>query len=165
MRRRPIECAGTQAYGLSLSDEVVVLAAHAGKPFHRFVRLIWIADLAMIAHTEERAGTAIDWRAVHQLAKDAGCLTVVGTAVSMARRAGVEVPGDLFHLPARGWRGATIRRLTAESWPLTQLEVRNYRLNYATVDRLDQRLHLLLVILAARYRFQRLQWSRALSHN
>ena len=163
MRRRPIACAGTQAYGLSPTDEVVVLAAHAGKPYHRFVRLIWIADLAMIAHTEERAGTAVDWCAVHELAQEAGCPTVVGIALSMARRAGVEVPGDLFHLPGRGWRGATIRRLTADSWPLRQLEVRNYRLNYAVVDRLDQRLKLLLVILAARYRFQRLQWSRARS--
>jgi hypothetical protein len=165
MRRRPIECAGTRAYGLSPSDEVVVLAAHAGKPYHRFVRLIWIADLAMVAHAEESAGTPIDWCAVHELAQEAGCLTVVGTALSMARRAGVEVPGDLFHLPARGLRGATIRRLTAESWPLTQLDVRNYRLNYAIVDRLDQRLNLLLVILAARYRFLRLQRSRARSHS
>jgi hypothetical protein len=159
MRRRPIECAGTHAYGLSPADEVVVLAAHAGKRHHRFVRLIWIADLAMIAHTEERAGTAVDWCAVHELAEDAGCLTVVGTALSMARRAGIEVPGDLFRVPARGWRGATIRCLTSECWPLSQLEVGNYRpLNYAIVDRLDQRLN--LVKRAARYRVQRLQWSR-----
>lgn len=161
-RRRPIECAGTPAFGLSPTDEVVVLATHAGKPFHRFVRLIWIADLAMLAHAEERAGTAVDWLAVHELAKETGCLTVVGVALSMARRVGVEIPGDLFHLPHRGWRGATIRRLTAESWPLRQLEVRNYRLNYAIVDRLDQRLRRLLVILAARYRFLRRQ-SRARS--
>ena len=25
-----------------------MLAAHAGKPYHRFVRLVWMADLAMI---------------------------------------------------------------------------------------------------------------------
>ena len=159
MRRRPIECAGTQAYGLSPADEMVVLAAHAGKRHHRFTRLIWIADLAMIAYAEKRAGTAVDWCAVHELAEEAGCLTVVGTALSMARRAGVEVPGDLFRLPARGWRGATIRCLTSESWPMSQLELGNDRpLNYAIVDRLDQRLH--LAMLAARYRFQQLQWSR-----
>ena len=41
-------CAGTPAFGLPLAEELVVLAAHAGKPHHGFVRLMWIADLAMI---------------------------------------------------------------------------------------------------------------------
>ena len=46
--RQPLECAGTPAFGLPPAEELVVLAAHAGKPHHRFVRLVWIADLAMI---------------------------------------------------------------------------------------------------------------------
>ena len=56
-RRQPTECAGTPAFRLPLTEELVVLAAHAGKPHHRFVRLIWIADLAMVAHDAAERGT------------------------------------------------------------------------------------------------------------
>ena len=58
-RRVPLDCAGTPAFGLAQADELVVLAAHAGKPFHGFMRLMWIADLGMIvngAAARRRAG-------------------------------------------------------------------------------------------------------------
>jgi hypothetical protein len=155
MRRRAIECAETPAYGLALADEVVVLACHAGKPHHRFARLIWITDLAVLADTEDRAGTGVDWQAVHDLAKGARCLTVVGAALSMAGRAGLEMPTELFHLPSHGLRGATMSCLMSETWPLTQSELRAYRINYALVDRVLQRMQILLVVLATRYGLQR----------
>ena len=143
--RRPLECAGTAAFGLPPAEELVVLAAHAGKPHHRFVRLVWMADLAMIVGHDP----AIDWDRVHAVARAARCVTVVGTALEMARRAGVDTPVGLFPLPTRGSRGDTMRRLLSVTWPLTQRELPAYRFNYALTDSRARRanmrfLHLVL---------------------
>ena len=59
--RQPLECAGTSAFGLPPAEELVVLAAHAGGPHHRFVRLVWMADLAMIVGAAATHGAAVDW--------------------------------------------------------------------------------------------------------
>ena len=104
-RRRPLACAGTPAFGLPLADELVVLAAHAGKPHHGFVRLMWIADLAMIVADAAERGDPVDWDRVRAVARDARCVTVVAAALALARRAGVEAPADLFPLPTPGLAG------------------------------------------------------------
>jgi hypothetical protein len=129
-RRRPLELAGTAAFGLPPADELVVLAAHAGKPHHRFVRLVWMADLAMIVGHDP----TIDWDRVNAVARQARCVTVVGTALEMARRAGVDAPVGLFTLPTRGERGNTMRHLLSLTWPLTQRQLSAYRFNYALTD-------------------------------
>ncbi len=125
-RRVSLRCAGTEAFGLSQVDELVVLAAHAGKPFHGFMRLMWIADLAMIVG--DPAAPPMDWDAVRVRAEKAGCLTVVGAALALARYAGVDSPSELFPLPSRGWRGQALRQLVSVTWPLTRHELRRYRL-------------------------------------
>ena len=122
-RRQPLECAGTPAFGLPPAEELVVLAAHAGKPYHGFVRLVWIADLAMIVGAAARSGAAVDWDRVRAVAGAARCMTVVGVALAMARRAGVDAPTGLFPLPAGGWRGDAMGRLLSVTWPLTHLEL------------------------------------------
>ena len=147
--RRPMECAGTSAFGLPPADELVVLAAHAGKPHHGFVRLVWIADLAMLVGDAARRGLPVDWDLVHAAAAEARCLTVVGAALALARRAGVEAPAGLFPLPSRGWRGDAMRRLLSVTWPLTHLEVPGYQLNYALTDARARRVKILLVLRAS----------------
>ena len=117
-RRRPIVCSGTAAFGLQLTDEVVMLAAHAGKAYHRFVRLLWIADFAMIVGDATQRGTPVDWSAVRALAEETRCVTIVSLALAMARRAGVHVPGTIFAQPAPGRHGAAMQRLLSETWPL-----------------------------------------------
>ncbi len=62
--RQPAEVAGTPAFVLPQNEELVVLAAHAGKPHHGFVRLVWIADLAMIVRAAEADGHPVDWARV-----------------------------------------------------------------------------------------------------
>ncbi len=126
--RQPLECAGTSAFGLPLAEELVMLAAHAGGPHHRFVRLVWMADLAMID------GAAVDWDRVRAVAGAAQCVTVVGAALEMARRAGLDAPAGLFPLPTRGRRGDAMRRLLSVTWPLTNLELPGWRLRYALTD-------------------------------
>jgi len=151
-RRQPMACAGTPAFGLPLADELVVLAAHAGKPHHGFARLAWIADLAMIVGDAADRGTPVDWARVHAVARDARCLTVVATALALAGHAGVDPPAGLFSLPSRGWRGQALERLLSPAWPLTHLELPGYHLNYALTDAPAQRLKILLVLLASGHR-------------
>ncbi len=148
-RRRRIDCAGTPAFGLAPADELVVLAAHAGKPHHGFVRLVWTADLAMVVGDAAARGAPVDWQAVHDVAQAGRCLTVVAAALVMARRAGVEAPPELFPLPRRGWRGDAIDRLLSVTWPLDHLELPGYQLNYALTDAAPERVKILLVLLAS----------------
>lgn len=151
-RRQPIEIAGTPAFGLPQAEELVVLAAHAGKPHHCFVRLMWIADLAMIVHDADTRGTPVDWPRVRAVAEANRCLTVTGAALALARRAGVDAPAELFPLPTRGWRGAAMQQLLSVTWPLTHLELPGYQLSYALADKRAQRIKILLVLLASGHR-------------
>jgi hypothetical protein len=144
-RRQPLVCAGTPAFGLPPAEELVVLAAHAGKPHHRFVRLVWMADLAMIVGDAAQRDTAIDWDRVRAVAGAGRCVTVVGAALEMSRRAGVDAPAGLFPLPTRGRRGDTMRTLLWVSWPLTNLELAGYQLNYALTDARTRRAKMLFV--------------------
>jgi hypothetical protein len=148
-RRQQIDCAGTPAFGLAPDDEIVVLAAHAGKPHHGFVRLVWIADLAMVVGDAATRGAAIDWDGVHAVAQAARCTTVVGAALALAARVGVDAPLGLFPLPRRGWRGEAMERLLSVTWPLHHLELPGYQLNYALTDAPAQRVKILFVLLAS----------------
>ena len=137
--RQPLECMGTSAFGLPPAEELVVLAAHAGGPHHRFVRLVWMADLAMIVGAAATHGAAVDWDRVRAVAGAARCVTVVGAALEMARRAGLDAPASLFPLPTRGRRGDGVGRLLSVTWPLTNLEMPGWRLRYALTDARAQR--------------------------
>jgi len=137
--RQPLECAGTSAFGLPPAEELVVLAAHAGGPHHRFVRLVWMADLAMIVGAAATHGEVVDWDRVRAVAGAARCVTVVGATLEMARRAGLDAPAGLFPLPTRGRRGDAMRRLLSVTWPLTNLELPGWQLRYALTDARAQR--------------------------
>ena len=150
-RRQPLECVGTPAFGLPPAEELVVLAAHAGKPYHSFVRLVWIADLAMIVGAAASGGTPIDWDRVRAVARPARCMTVVGIALAMARSSGVDVPAGLFPLPTWGWRGDAVGRLLSVTWPLTQLELPRTQLGYTLTDARSQRARFLFVLLTSRH--------------
>jgi hypothetical protein len=148
-RRRPIDCAGTPAFGLPPAEELVTLAAHAGKPHHGFARLVWIADLARILGEADARGEPIDWEQVHDVAVAGRCRTVTGAALALARRAGVDAPSDLFTLPTGGRRGQAMAQLLAVTWPLTHRELPGYQLNYALTDAPLQRIKILLVLRAS----------------
>jgi hypothetical protein len=148
-RRVPIDCAGTRAFGLPLDEELVVLAAHAGKPHHGFVRLVWIADLAMIVGEAAARGQPVDWDGVRRRARANRCSTVVAAALALARRAGVEAPAELFPLPTRGRRGEVMAQLLDVRWPLAHLELPGYRLNDALADDRLQRLKIRVVLRAS----------------
>ncbi|HLI74758.1 MAG TPA: nucleotidyltransferase family protein, partial [Acidimicrobiales bacterium] len=83
-RRVEADILGTAAFVLPVEDELVALAAHAGKPFHGFRRLVWIADLAMCVGAAAASSAPVDWDAVHELARRSRCATVVSVALAMA---------------------------------------------------------------------------------
>ncbi|HEY2213744.1 MAG TPA: nucleotidyltransferase family protein, partial [Acidimicrobiales bacterium] len=97
-QRIPAEYLGTPAYGLPLEVEVVSLAAHAGKPYHGFDRLIWLVDITM-AITDAQARGEVDWERIVELARDTECMSVVTAALHMAARIGLQFPHHLFPLP------------------------------------------------------------------
>jgi hypothetical protein len=103
----------------------------------------------MIVANAAGAGTPVDWERVRTVAGSTHCVTVVGAALALASRAGVEAPADLFPLPTRGWRGDAVRQLLSVTWPLTHLELPGYQLNYALTDDRLQRVKILLVLLAS----------------
>jgi hypothetical protein len=158
-RRQPITCNGVQAFGLSTYDELTYLSAHAGKPHHAFVRLIWIADLATVIGHHVEHGESIDWDELRRLARSAGCSTLVSAALALARHAGVDSPADLFPLPTNGWRGSAIRHLTDTSWPLTHQTLPGYHLNYALTDTPRGRIRIFLVLRASGHGIGRRIWN------
>ena len=139
--RQPLECAGTSAFGLPPAEELVVLAAHAGG--HRFVRLVWMADLAMLVGATATHGAAVDWDRARALAGAARCVTVVGASLEMARRAGLDAPAGLFPLPTRGRRGDAMRPVLSVTWPLTNLEMPDWQFKYALTEARGERVQIL----------------------
>lgn len=140
--RVPIDCLGTKAFGLPLAHEIVALAAHAGKPFHGFSELIWIADLAMVTGHSVELGRPVDWDEVAALARRNCCITVVASALALARRVGVGVPEDLLPLPTSGWRAAALEPLLGVMWPLDHEHISTFHLRFALADSFGRRLAL-----------------------
>jgi hypothetical protein len=137
-QRIPIECLGTPAFGLPLEVEVVALAAHAGKPYHGFDRMVWLADLGMvIGYAQERDG--INWSRVEELARMTQCVTVVSAALHMATRMGLSLPEDQFALPQQGWRSVPLGRLLGSDWPVAH-DRGTFHIRFALVDSTWRRL-------------------------
>jgi hypothetical protein len=141
-QRLPVEMAGVSAFGLPPEQELVALAAHAGKPFHHFNRLVWSVDIAVVV---QGAGVTLDWDRVGDLAKRAGCRTVLAVALRHARRLGADVPDGLLRL-----RGGRTRRLALEpvlddEWPFIVAGIGTvHRLRYALSDSFVRRVELLV---------------------
>jgi hypothetical protein len=130
--RVPFDCFGQPAYRLDPVTELVALAAHAGKPFHQFHRLIWSVDIAVLAGAEP---AGLDWDRVAALAHTAGATTAVAVALVHARRLGADVP--TFELPRGRLRSAVIAPLETEGWPLLETTpALDHQLRYAIPDRL-----------------------------
>ncbi len=117
-RRRPVEVFGVQGFALAPFDELVMLCAHAAKPYHCFSRLVWVADLAMVLGDLTERGEPLDWDRVRELAIQSRCRTALAAALSLAQLAGAPSPSDLRVLPRAGWRGEALRRLVGGEWVL-----------------------------------------------
>ena len=157
-RRIPIDCLGTPAFGLAPADEVVFLAVHAGKPFHGFERLMWIADLAMVVGAAAEEGQALDWERVRRVADEGNCATRVSAALALARHAGVDAPTELFELPSTGWRGEALAALVDPEWPLRLHDISTFHLRYALTDSRRRRATLVAGLGHGLSGAERVQW-------
>jgi hypothetical protein len=143
-RRVPVDCLGTRAFGLPPTEELVALAQHAGKPFHSFNRLIWIADVAMVEGHCRDLGKEVDWTAVAALARHGRCTAAVTTSMRMSRRIGVPVPAGLFAPVAPRWRAGALARLEDPLWPLSCSDDETFDLRFALADSGVRRVGLLV---------------------
>jgi hypothetical protein len=141
--RVPVECFGTEVYGLGPEDELVYLCAHAGKPFHQFVRLLWSVDLVVSLHAY---GRQLDWERVAWRARKSACETVVAVGLLHARRLGADVPERMVRLPASRYRRAALTPAIDESWPMHSNDAGGvrHRMRYALTDLWSRRALLLL---------------------
>jgi len=155
-RRRPLELFGVPAFGLPVADELVVLCAHAAKPYHGFARLVWVADLAMILGGASEEGEEVDWERVRGLAVEGRCVTAVAAALSLAALAGADSPPALRALPQKGWRGEALRRLAEGEWVFRGAPP--IHLRFALADDRRRRLALLIGYTHPMPGFQGLQW-------
>ena len=134
-RRIPIDCFGTAAFGLPAEVEILALAAHAGKPYHCFSRLIWAVDLVVVDRAARSAGGAIDWDLVRDLAIAWRCQAMTAVALSQASRLGLECPGDLKEVSGSSLRKATLAPLFDPAWPLASPDTSTrHRMRYALSD-------------------------------
>lgn len=160
-RRVPVDCLGTRAFGLPLPEELVALAVHAGKPYHGFTRLVWIADLAMVVGHEIERGGAVDWHRMRQISEEGRCTTVVATALGLARHAGVEQQMQIFPIPDRGWRARALARMLELTWPLDASDDPTFHLRYALTDGWWRRVRLLVGSGHGMTTWSRIRWSAA----
>jgi hypothetical protein len=98
------------AFVLPPALEFVMLAAHAGKPWHTFDRLIWIVDLAVVAHE------GLDWDAVARIAAEASCTTAVAVGLAQAAHLGLDSPAELRRIDG-AWRRHALKPLLSDDWP------------------------------------------------
>ena len=160
-RREPIDCLGTPAFGLPVPEELVTLCTHAGKPYHGFTRLVWIADLAMVDGHAAESGQPVQWDRVRSVADAGDCLTLVSAALALAQRVGVQSPQSLFPLPTRGWRAAALQRLLDVSWPVEVDDTAAFHLRYALTDGWWRRARLLVGSGHGLSTTQRVRWTAA----
>ena len=129
-RRVRLSCHGVPAFGLPIEEQLVQLAVHAGKPFHHFGRLIWTADLAMVA-----GGVDVDWGRVARLAREWDCRSVVAVALELARRVGLDAASGALAPTARGWRRAALSALSDPLRPLDGPTDATFHVRFALADR------------------------------
>ena len=135
--RQRTELYGAPAYVLPPELELVMLAAHAAKPYHGFDRLIWIVDVAVAS----QAG--LDWAQVTRIADDAHSRVAVAVALTLATRLGVESPDSLRQID--DFRTRALAAVLSPDWPVTSYDSElRATLRYALID--DRRTRAALVV-------------------
>jgi len=136
--RRPFEVCGVPAFRLPPEEELVYVASHAAKPWHIFSRLIWVADLAVIARG------AVDWDRIGHLADRLRCRVPVAVGLTLAARLGAPVPAGAVTLPSALVRSGALDDLLDPTWALDPDPTRRSRIASALMDRRINQLRLAL---------------------
>lgn len=126
----PVTLFGAPALALPPETELLLIATHAGKPFHNFDRLLWAVDAAVIIATGP-----VDWNRLEEIAARADSRSALAVLLGQAQRLGAVSPESLRRLPAGRTRRWVLEGACSQTWPLTQLGyVDRNRLTYAVID-------------------------------
>ncbi len=135
-RRRAAEVAGAACWRPAPEDELVLLAAHAAKPYHVFLRLIWGVDLAVTAWQLDRS-SAVDWTLVWRRAAAWRCRTALAVGLLVADRLGAGTkqrvpPSVLAEVPP--WAHRVIDQVLSDEWVYGPRQGSTFHLRFAFVD-------------------------------
>jgi len=132
---RPVTLFGAPALALPPEMELVLIATHAGKPFHNFDRLLWAVDAAVIVLAAGSAGAPIDWGGVGEIAERAGARSALAVLLGQAERLGAASPPSLRQMDTGRTRRWALEAPLSTRWPLARLgEAERLRLTYAVID-------------------------------
>jgi hypothetical protein len=133
--RRPATLYGAEAFVPDPETELLLLATHAGKPFHNFDRLLWAVDAAVIIRAASSAGAPIDWGRVGDASRRAAARSALAVLLTQARRLGADSPAALRQVDAGSTRRRALDPPRSEAWPLERLgKAERDRLTYAVID-------------------------------
>jgi len=115
--------------------ELLLLATHAGKPYHNFDRLLWAVDAAVIIDAAARDGHPIDWDVLAGLTHRAAARSALAVLLTQAGRLGAASPAGLRHVAATGARRRALEPPLSQTWPLERMnQAARDRLTYAVID-------------------------------
>lgn len=133
--RVPITVLGAPAHGLPVEAELVMLAAHAAKPFHVFRRLVRSVDVAVVLGAAAAAARPVRWDEVAALAHAGRCRTPLAVALAHARRLGASTPEGSDEPPVGRARRAALAPVLDPGWPLAEPSAAELdRVRYALID-------------------------------
>lgn len=126
---------GSPALVPSPEMELLLIATHAGKPYHNFDRLLWAVDAAVIVSAADSTGSPIDWGWVQEASRRAFARSALAVLLAQAERLGAESPAPLREVQAGATRRWALEIPRSEIWPLERRDERKrIRLTYAVID-------------------------------
>lgn len=126
---------GVPAFVPAPASELLLLATHAGKPYHNFDRLLWAVDAAVIIDAASASGTPIDWNWVQEVSRRAAARSALAVLLAQAARLGAQCPAPLREVEAGAARRWALDAPCSETWPLESRDERKRnRLTFAVID-------------------------------
>ncbi|HET7523962.1 MAG TPA: nucleotidyltransferase family protein, partial [Acidimicrobiales bacterium] len=132
---RTVSLFGTLTCVPSPEAELLLLATHAGKPYHNFDRLLWAVDAAVVIQGAARGERPIDWDALEALSRRAAARSALAVLLTQAERLGATSPPGLRRVVASGARRRALDPPLSGTWPLERMDrPARDRLTYAVID-------------------------------
>lgn len=126
---------GVEVFMPSPEAELLLLATHAGKPYHNFDRMLWAVDAAVVIRAAGSGATPIDWDRLGELSKKAAAGSALAVLLSQAMRFGAASPSRMRTVEAGSVRGRALEPARSAVWPVEQLTpALRGRLTYAVID-------------------------------
>lgn len=133
--RRSTSLFGAPVFIPSPELELLLIATHAGKPFHNFDRVLWAVDAAVVIDAAGSCGTPVDWNLVGELSRRAAARSALAVLLSQAQRLGADSPAWLRDVEAGPARRRALDPPRSLTWPVEPIDYSERgRLTYAVID-------------------------------